>query len=78
MTPEELKDFDKKRSISWPEDCASLCKQASQLFAQNGRVIRFDVFNEVEKQDIENCMAALHPHVPIKFTLADETPEEAY
>lgn len=78
MTPDELKDFDKKRTISWPEDCASLCKQASELFATRGRTIRFDVLNDVEKQDIENCMAAEYPGVPFVFTLSDEMPEEAY
>lgn len=78
MTPDELKDFDKKRTVSWPEDCASLCKQAAALYAERGRPIRFDVLNEVEKQDIENCMAAQHPDVPIVFTMSDEMPEEAY
>jgi len=78
MSPEELKDFDKKRTITWPDDCISLCKQASELYATRGRPIRFDVLNDVEKQDIENCMSAQYPGVPFWFTFSDEMPEEAY
>jgi hypothetical protein len=78
MSPDELKDFDKKRAITWPDDCISLCKQASELYATRGRPIRFDVLNDVEKQDIENTMKRLYPAVPFHFTLSDEMPEEAY
>lgn len=77
MQNPEMDDYQKKRSVSWQEDCNNLCKQASQLFARNGRVIRFDVLNDVEKQDIENTMNALYPEVPIRFTFAEELPEQA-
>ena len=77
MNNPEMQDFEKKRSITWQQDCANLCKQGAELYAQRGRPIRFDVLNDVEKQDIENTMKALYPDVPIRFTYSEELPEQA-
>lgn len=77
MNNPEMADFEKKRSITWPEDCANLCKMGAELHAERGRPIRYDVLNDVEKQDIENCMNANYPGVPFWFTYSEELPEEA-